>query len=110
MDLVTCHKCGKIVPGNETFVKLLDTTEMYEYTCKECYYKESNSYQTRLDKVLAKFSNKISPYSRGKKYVRNGLVIFYNIEFKQFSIARESNILSLETVESLIKDMEANNE
>jgi len=107
-----CPKCGSKYVSKHWFYSNPDSTDlMYCQSCNhEWDSKAKEKYQARLDKILAKFEPIKSPFNRGRKYIRNGLVIFYNNEFKTFSMFREKNILKLDTVELLIRDMEANNE
>lgn len=106
-----CPKCGG---------KMIKRPSIGVYSCTngKCYHNESinvmeyankfkkQQYQARLDKVLSKFED----VERGKLIRKNGIGIFYNTEYGHFTLNDERTILSLNRVESLIKDLEANNE
>ena len=97
MSKLNCRSCQKLMRVGEIYIDGL---------CIKCKNIEiyNSKQQYRLNKVLSKFTDIISPYNSGRKYIKNGLVIFY--QGINFSIASRKNILSLDTVEHLIKDME----
>lgn len=65
---------------------------------------ESELYQQRLYNVLSKFI----PIFKGRilQSKINEIDIYYNVEYKEFYICECDKQISLETVESLLKDLE----
>ena len=95
------YKCPKC--GSKEIVNVYDTTLILEteYKCKSCG-TWCEQYQAKLDKVLSKFEDEVPNIS--KSYLKWGFKINYIYEVKQFYIG--TNNFSLDTVESLIKDLE----
>ena len=89
-----CPKCG-----SENTVGKIEKGYCYCNNCKS----RIDRYQIRLDKVLSKFEN-------GTLYVIDGVTIFY--EQNEFSLVSgdgysyDEIVISLDTVESLLKDLE----
>ena len=100
-----CPKCGSD--------KLMIERRPNGYTtCLKCAYKwkhtkedvEKAKYQQRLDNVLSKF-DKISPIGL-KLYEKHSVYMVY---IKDKFVLNGAKFLSLNTVESLIKDLEDEN-
>ena len=91
-----CPKCG--------------SEYVFEDYCQECGLKDLKSYQQRLDKVLSKFEKDENGYSLSKKHIW----IEYNWDDKKDNKFRLGLfcdiIISLETVELLLKDLEVQDE
>ena len=90
-----CPKCGSPRTGRDSALKR---------RCKNCNIN-IEQYQARLDKVLSKFE-----VDGDDMYYKNGdIYIRYCIYRKKFGIGIfKKRIISLDTVESLIKDLEGN--
>lgn len=116
-DLFSCPNCGNEL----TEVEALnddETINYYERVCLSCFtpseqYKISMKEEwnnQRLDKVLSKFekggTNNYSFYKR--KLVRSYFIKYW-IDEKVFSLVIQGTLLdiSLETVESLLNDLES---
>ena len=113
-----CPKCGSEMHlfklEDRIGIKNLNETNRYPIRiCNTCKYQvdkvrydriiyEKEIYQARLDKVLSKFIK----VGRGYLWSYRDLEIFYNFEYETFAIKNELNIISLKTVESLLKDLE----
>ena len=72
--------------------------------CTKCQNirKINIQYQQRLDKVLSKFE-----FYKGDEYVYKNIISYYR-NSNEFYISDDFPNLSLETIESLLKDLEEN--
>ena len=100
-----CPKCG----SENTFIVL--PKKVYG-SCRDCnkMWNEQINYKQRLDKVLSKFEKDENGYSLSKKHIW----IEYNWDDKKDNKFRlglfYDIIISLETVELLLKDLEVQDE
>lgn len=120
-----CPKCG----SDNVRKGITPTNDEYDYECQNCLYpfdyedteeyleKErlqmQVAYQQRLDKVLSKFEKNRNPKSNEYYYNwENGLLMAIDIDREtKFSLYNNEFpiYISLDTVESLIKDLERRN-
>ena len=61
---------------------------------------QEQAYQRKLDNVLSRFKK------GSGNFLYYGLVLVYSLYDKKFRVTGANNSLSLETVESLLKDLE----
>lgn len=99
-----CPKCGSPRTGRDSALKR---------RCKNCNIN-IEQYQARLDKVLSKMNKKIVFANKNKiegfhydlaidDDTNDGLIYYFDGKFRLY---RDEYIISLDTVESLIKDLE----
>jgi hypothetical protein len=95
---MNCPKCGKQMLHDSAF----ETNINKQNLCvnKNC----ERDYQERLDKVLSKFSEYDKVYLYDGLYLKGQFIINYYKKCKKFFI--DNLNISLNTVESLLKDLE----
>ena len=109
-----CPKCG-----SKLNMELKYSGDKYAYQCLSCGKKygitnlETFEYQARLDKALSKFTKSDKTnyeyYEMYYPFMEDGVILYEHPIFKLSSWSDEV-IISLDTVESLIKDLEEENE
>ena len=112
-----CPECGSEIENLIHYYHIIDFDEYRcsNKKCNKCFshkeYEELEQYQARLDKVLSKFEKNRNPKSNEYYYYwTNGLLMAIDIDREtKFSLYNNEFpvYISLDTVESLIKDMEA---
>ena len=105
-----CPKCGsevKSFSGKTVPLKVengVGVGFIPQYVCLNCKINV-NDYQQRLDRVLSKFEGE-EEYGYNFPLMDETNIDYYNGKFKLYQTFNDINVtISLETVESLLKDL-----